>query len=88
MLSIFPVSPVVISVLFLLFVVAAVTLMVFVVPIPVISGRRSAAVASSVPGLAPPAPSCGGVSRSGLSGALLQSGGAQSVDEEALVGAS
>lgn len=81
--------PFFVSVLFFIFVVAAVAVMTFVVPSsPVISGRCSAAVTASFPGLAPQAPSCGGVSRSGLSSALLQAGGAQSVDEEALVGAS
>lgn len=54
---------------------------------PVLSGRCSAAVSASVRGLAPQAPSGGGVSGLGLTGALLQAGGAQGVEEEALVGA-
>lgn len=51
-----------------------------------ISGRCSAALAASVWGFAPMAPSCGGVSGSGLTVAPLQAGGAQRVEEETFVG--
>lgn len=53
----------------------------------VLSGRCSAAVAASDRGVASLAPSCGGKSVSGLTGAPLQAGRAQGVEEEALVGA-
>lgn len=58
-----PVAPLSVSILLLIFVIAAVPVMVFMVRAAsvasVISGRCSAAVAASVPGVAPPAPSCG-----------------------------
>lgn len=86
-----PVAPLSVSILLLIFVIAAVPVMVFMVRAAsvasVISGRCPAAVAASVPGVAPPAPSCGGVSGSGLTGVPLQAGGAQGVEEEAFVGA-
>lgn len=86
-----PVTPVFVSVLLLIFVIAAVSVMVFMVRVasfaPLISGGCSAAVAASVRGLASQAPSLGGVSVLGLTGAPLQAGGAQGVEEEALVGA-
>lgn len=85
------VPPLFVSLLLLIFVIAAVPVMVFMVraaPVTsVISGRGSAAVPAPVRGVAPQAPSCGGESGSGLTGAPLQAGGAQSVEEEALVGA-
>lgn len=85
------VPPLLVSVLCLVFITPAVPVMVFTVRVasvaPAVCGRRSAAVAASVRGLAPQAPSCGGVSRSGLTAAPLQAGGAQGVEEEALVGA-
>lgn len=80
-----------VSTLLLIFVIAAVPVMVFTVraasTVPVISGRCPAAVAAPVRGVAPQAPSCGRRSVSGLCGAPLQAGGAQRVQEEALVGA-
>lgn len=86
-----PVPLLFVSILLLIFVFAAVSVMVFMVCVAsvasVISGRCSAAVAASVRGLTPQAPSHGGVSVSGLTGALLKAGGAQCVEEEALVGA-
>lgn len=86
-----PVTPLFVSVLLLIFVIAAVPVMMFMVRVasftPVISGRCSAAVAASVRGLASQAPSLGGVPMFGLTGAPLQAGGAQGVEEEALVGA-
>lgn len=86
-----PVTPLSVSVLLLIFVITAVPtrmLLVCVVSIAsVISGRCSAAVAVSVRGVASRAPSCGGMSVSGLAGAHLQAGRAQGVEEEALVGA-
>lgn len=51
-----------------------------------ISVRCSAAVAAFVRGVAPQAPSCGRLSSSGLLGAALPAGRAQSVEKEALVG--
>ena len=54
---------------------------------PSVSGGGSASVAASVRGLAPQAPSRGRVSLPGLAVAPLQAGGAQGVEEEALVGA-
>lgn len=86
-----PVTPLSVSTLLLIFVIAAVPVMVFVVCVasvaPVISGRCSAAVPAPVRGVAPQAPSCGGGSISRLHSAPLQAGGAQRVQEEALVGA-
>lgn len=80
-----------VSLRLLIFVIAAVLAAVFTVRLVSftsgISGRCSAAVAASVRGVAPQAPSRGGVSVSGLSSVLLQAGGAQGVEEEALVGA-
>lgn len=85
------VTPLSVSILLLIFVIAAVPVMVFMVCVasvaPVVSGGCSAAVAAYVWGVAPRAPSCGGLSVSGLSGAPLQAAGAQGVKEEALVGA-
>ena len=88
-----PVTPLSVSLLLLIFVIAAVPVMVFMVCVacgaPVISGWWcSAAVAAPVRGVAPQVPSCGGVSASGRLRAPLQAGGAQGVEEEALVGAS
>lgn len=85
-----PVAPFSVSILFLIFVTAAAPVMFMACVasiIPVISGRRSAAAAASVRRLAPQASSCGGASSYGLTGAPLQAGGAQGVEEEALVGA-
>ena len=87
-----PFTPLFVSVLLLIFVIAAVPVMMFMVCVasitPVISGGRSAAVAAPVRrGLAPQTPSRGGVSVCGVTGAPLQAGGAQGVEEEALVGA-
>lgn len=86
-----PVTPLSVSVLLFIFVITAVPVMMPLVPVAsvasVIPGRRSAAVAVSVRGVAPPAPPCGGMSVSGLAGAHPQAGGAQGVEQEALVGA-
>lgn len=86
-----PATPLSVSVLLLIFVITAVPAMMLLVCVvsiaSLISGRCSAAVAVSVPGVASRAPSCGGPSVSGLAGAHLQAGGAQGVEEEALVGA-
>lgn len=81
-----PVAPSLVSILLLIFVAAAAPMMFMVCVasiIPVISGRRSAAHTASVRGLAPQASSFG---RAGLTGVPLQAGGAQGVEEEALVG--
>lgn len=84
-----PVTPLSVSILLLIFVIAAVPLMMFMVCAAslssVVSGWCSAALAASVRRVAPKAPSCGGVSISGLAGAPLQAGGAQGGKEEALV---
>lgn len=86
-----PVTPLSVSSLLLIFVIAAVPVMVFMVCVasiaPVVSGGCSAAVAASVWGVAPQAPSSDGVSVSWPSAAPLQAGGAQGVKEEALIGA-
>lgn len=85
------VAPLLVSIPLLIFVIAAVPVMMFMVCVAsitsLISGRCSAAVSASVRRVAPQAPSCGGVAVSGLTGAPLQAGGAQRVEEEALVGA-
>lgn len=86
-----PVTPLSVSILPLIFVIAAVPVMMFMVSAAfsasVVPVRCSAAFAVPVRGVAPQAPSCGGMSISGLAGAPLQAGGAQGVEEEALVGA-
>lgn len=86
-----PVTPLSVSVPLLICVTAAVPWMMFMVRVAsiasVLSGRCSAAVAASDRGVASLAPSCGGKSVSGLTGAPLQAGRAQGVEEEALVGA-
>lgn len=80
-----------VSILPLISIIAAVPVMVFVVSAAsaasVLSGRCSAAVTVSDRGVVSPAPSCGRQCVSGLAGAPLQAGGAEGVEEEALVGA-
>lgn len=80
-----------VSILPLISIIAAVPVVVFVFSAasaaPVLSGRCSAAVTVSDRGVVSPAPSCGRRCVSGLAGAPLQAGGAEGVEEEALVGA-
>lgn len=86
-----PVTPFSVSVPPLIFVIAAVPLMVFMISVPpfacVISERWPAAVAFSVQGIASRAPPRGGGIGHGLSGVFLRACRAQSIEEEALVGA-
>lgn len=85
-----PVTPFSVSIPPLIFVITAVPLMVFMISVPpfacVISERWPAAVAFSVQGIASRAPPRGG-GISHLSGVFLRACGAQSIEEEALVGA-
>lgn len=80
-----------VSILPLISIIAAVLVMMFVVfaasAASVLSGRCSAAVTVSDRGVVSPAPSCGRQRVSGLASAPLQAGGAEGVEEEALVGA-
>lgn len=86
-----PVTPFSVSIPPLIFVITAVPLMVFMISVPpfacVISERWPAAVAFSVQGIASRAPPRGGGIIHGLSGVFLRACRAQSIEEEALVGA-
>lgn len=86
-----PVTPFSVSIPPLIFVITAVPLMVFMISVPpfacVISERWPAAVAFSVQGIASRAPPRGGGISHGLSGVFLRACRAQSIEEEALVGA-
>ena len=74
--------------LFIAAMAAVVPAMMFTVSVAsVVSRRCSAALALSVRGIVSHAPCCVGMCVSGVAGAPLQAGGAQRVQEEALVGA-